>query len=393
MSTATQNNLRSDEAAAPLKLADQGSRHVSLIIPTFREAQALPHLIARLRAFQEASGYELQTLIMDDPSGDDSDAIVADADLPWLHYIGRTGPRGLSAAVVDGLQRVEQPFVVVMDADLSHPPEAIPELLDALDQGHDFVFGSRYVKGGSTDDDWGLGRWLNSRIATLLARPLTHLKDPMAGFFAFRKQLLDQADHLNPIGYKIGLEILVKAHCTRPGEVPIHFTDRVHGESKLSFKEQLKYIQHLRRLYIFKFGTWTHLIQFLAVGTLGLGVNLAALTGLLAMGVPEIPAIAGGIAVSIVSNFLLNRRFTFSYARDSSWLRQFLGFCGACAIGASVQFAVAASLVHTYPDFIPQVAATLGVIAGTAFNFIANRYLVFKKRHIRIQNEPESPSA
>ncbi|MEM6392984.1 MAG: glycosyltransferase family 2 protein [Planctomycetota bacterium] len=390
MSTAPHNDPSADAEAAPLRFADHDTRRVSLIIPTFREADALPHLIDRLRAFHADSGYELQALIMDDPSGDGSDTIVADTGLPWLNYVGRTGPRGLSAAVVDGLARAEHPYVVVMDADLSHPPESIPALLDALDNGHDFVFGSRYVKGGSTDDDWGLGRWLNSRIATILARPLTHLKDPMAGFFAFRKSLLDQADHLNPIGYKIGLELLVKGHCTRPGEVPIHFTDRVHGESKLSFKEQLKYIQHLRRLYIFKFGTWTHLIQFLAVGTLGLGVNLAALTVLLVLGVPEIPAIAGGIAVSVVSNFLLNRRFTFSYARESSWLRQFLGFCGACALGAGVQFAVAAYLVHTYPDFIPQLAATIGVVAGTAFNFIANRYLVFKKQHVRLNDVPEA---
>ena len=140
-------------------------------------------------------------------------------------------------------------WCVVMDADLSHPPEAIPGMIARLDDGADFVIGSRYVSGGTTDSNWGLLRWLNSKVATWLARPLTRAKDPMAGFFALRRTTFERATALNPIGYKIGLELLVKCRCVRVDEVPIHFADRQHGESKLSFREQLRYLQHLGRLY------------------------------------------------------------------------------------------------------------------------------------------------
>jgi len=108
------------------------------------------------------------------------------------------------------------------------------------------------VKGGSTDAEWGVFRWLNSKVATLMARPFTRAKDPMAGFFAFRRAAMDSAAPLNPVGYKIGLELIVKCRFKKVAEVPIHFEDRKHGESKLSFKEQLRYVQHLGRLMKFK---------------------------------------------------------------------------------------------------------------------------------------------
>ena len=265
-----------------------------------------------------------------------------------------------------------------MDADLSHPPEKIPDMVLALHAGQELVIGSRYVAGGSTDDQWGFFRWFNSFIATKLAAPLTTARDPMAGFFAFRKAELDRADYLNPIGYKIGLEVIVKCRLNNVGEVPIHFTDRTHGESKLTFREQLKYLQHLRRLYIYKFGTWSHLAQFMMVGASGVVVNLLVLYALVWMSVPERVAFAGGIAVSLVSNFLLNRRFSFSYARGQSIGKQFIGFAGACSVGMVVQWAVSV-LLRDFVSGTPLWMAMLGgIAAGTVFNFLSSRYLVFR---------------
>jgi dolichol-phosphate mannosyltransferase len=95
--------------------------------------------------------------------------------------IERTADRGLSAAVLDGLRCARGEIVLCMDADLSHPSSAIPLMVRKLLSGADFVVGSRYVDGGTTSHDWGFLRWLNSRIATWLARPLTNVRDPMAG--------------------------------------------------------------------------------------------------------------------------------------------------------------------------------------------------------------------
>src|SRR6266851_949397 len=251
---------------------------VEVVVPTYREAESIPHLVERLRVLREKTGLDLELLLMDDNSGDGSQELVRSMNLPWVRIVVRSADRGLSQAVLDGLRRSERDVFVVMDADLSHPPEKIPEMLEALGRGADFALGSRFAEGGSIAEDWSLFRWLNSRVATLLALPLTRLKDPMSGFFALRRSTFVGGRDLNPIGYKIGLELVIKCGCTRVVEIPIHFSDRRFGQSKLSLKEQLKYLQHIRRLYIYKYGTWSHLAQFLVVGFSGLLVNLLVLT-------------------------------------------------------------------------------------------------------------------
>jgi dolichol-phosphate mannosyltransferase len=159
----------------------------------------------------------------------------------------------LSSAVVRGLKVARGDVLLVMDADLSHPPEKIPELLEALDDLEvDFVIGSRYVTGGGMDESWGLIHWWNSRVATWMARPFTSASDPMAGFFALRRPTFEAARELNPVGYKIGLELIVKCGCKQICEVPIQFANRLHGESKLSLREQLNYLRHLGRLGEYK---------------------------------------------------------------------------------------------------------------------------------------------
>ncbi|MGE8104792.1 glycosyltransferase [Allorhizobium sp. NPDC080224] len=362
------------------------STPLSIIVPTFRECENIPRLIERVRALKEAHDISLELIFMDDQSRDGSVEVVAATGLDWVRILERDGERGLSPAVIDGFRLARNPVLVCMDCDLSHPPEKIPQLILALSSGQQFVIGSRYVPGGSTDDDWGFLRWLNSRIATLMARPLTSARDPMSGFFALRRADFEKARELNPVGYKIGLELIVKCGFENVAEVPIHFADRVYGESKLTLKEQLKYLQHIRRLYIHEFGNAMHFLQFLVVGASGTAVNLLVLSAILLTGLPEAVSLAGGIAVSLVTNFLLNRRFTFSYARDRNPWKQFAGFVGASAVGLAVNYGVALYLVSAVlPERPTSVyfAALAGVASGMLFNFLGNRYLVFRKRYIR----------
>jgi len=225
---------------------------VSITVPTYKEVRNVPLLVERLKKVRDDHRMEMEVVIVDDNSRDGTTEAVAAMGLPWVRLIVRENERGLSSAVIRGLHESRHEIALVMDADLSHPPEKVPELVRAIQGGNDFVIGSRYVKGGSTDAEWGVFRWLNSKVATLMARPFTSAKDPMAGFFAFRRAALDSAAPLNPVGYKIGLELIVKCRFKRVGEVPIHFEDRKHGESKLNFKEQLRYVQHLGRLMKFK---------------------------------------------------------------------------------------------------------------------------------------------
>jgi len=133
--------------------------------------------VDRLRTLREQTGWNIDLLLMDDNSKDGSEELVRAINLPWIRMVVRTDDRGLSQAVLDGLHRSSGDILVVMAADLSHPTERIPELVQALENGSDFAVSSRFAEGGSTDDDWGLFRWLNSQVATMLALPLTRLTE------------------------------------------------------------------------------------------------------------------------------------------------------------------------------------------------------------------------
>lgn len=230
-------------------------RVISIVVPTYREADNLGLLAEAVDEALRGASHEYELLFIDDDSNDGSEEICAElsARLP-VRIVVRKGERGLATAVLHGISEASGEIVVVMDADLSHPASAIPAMIDRLQSGaSDFVLGSRYTEGGSIHDDWSVFRQLNSIIPSLLARPLCPLKDPMSGFFAFRRADMPDASRLSPVGYKIALEIFVKGDFHRSSEVPIHFSDRQHGESKLSLKEQLNFLRHLVRLYAYKF--------------------------------------------------------------------------------------------------------------------------------------------
>jgi dolichol-phosphate mannosyltransferase len=230
---------------------------VTIVIPTYCEVENLRPLLIRISdAMSKAKGsYEI--IFVDDDSRDGTDRIIRELNefgYP-VRLITRVGERGLSSAVIRGFSEANGETFICLDADLSHPPEAIPAILECLDEtGVDFVLGSRYVPGGNTDEHWGLLRWVNSKIATALARPLTSVKDPMSGFFAIRRTVYERAAPLSPVGYKIALELIVKCTCSMIREVPIRFAQRQFGESKLSLVERFNYLRHLSRLMRFKYG-------------------------------------------------------------------------------------------------------------------------------------------
>nr|WP_314262307.1 glycosyltransferase family 2 protein [uncultured Devosia sp.] len=359
---------------------------VSVVIPTYKEAQNIPLMLGRISRLRDQYEIDLEVLFMDDDSADGSIEAVAAAGHDWARIVVRKADRGLSPAVIEGFRLATKPVLVCMDGDLSHPPEIIPQLVLALAAGAQFALGSRYVTGGSTNDDWGVFRWLNSRVATLLARPLTSAKDPMSGFFALRKTDFDSAHDLNAVGYKIALELIVKCGFDNVAEIPILFVDRIHGESKLTMRQQLLYIMHLRRLYIYKSANAMAAAQFAVVGASGVVVNLAVLTLLERIGAPILLCLIGGIVASVCTNFALNRRFTFSYARNGKILKQFAGFVSVSALGVAVNLGVSlltASRLTAKQPLALQLAALVGIACGLTFNYLGNRYVIFRKTHIR----------
>ncbi|HUY11508.1 MAG TPA: glycosyltransferase, partial [Candidatus Dormibacteraeota bacterium] len=170
-------------------------------------------------------------------------------ELP-VRCLHRPGKLGLSSGVIDGwkIARPQSRAIGAMDADFSHDIQILPKMVAALESGlYGLAIGSRYVAGGGIAN-WPARRVFTSRVACMLARPLTPIADVTSGFFLVKREALDGVT-LDPIGFKIGLEVIAKAHYGRALEIPYVFTDRVVGESKLNQREIGNYLKQLTRLY------------------------------------------------------------------------------------------------------------------------------------------------
>jgi dolichol-phosphate mannosyltransferase len=223
----------------------------SIVIPTYNEAGGIEKLLRALEATFEASGLDGEIIVVDDNSPDGTGEIVERLarELP-VRALHRSGKLGLSSAVIEGwaIARNDSVALGAMDADFSHDVNALPEMVKALDSGEfGLAIGSRYVPGGGISN-WPKRRIIASRVACALARPLTNVKDVTSGFFLVRRDALTGV-RLDPIGFKIGLEVIAKAHYGKATEVPYVFTDRVAGESKLNEREIFNYLKQLGRPY------------------------------------------------------------------------------------------------------------------------------------------------
>jgi dolichol-phosphate mannosyltransferase len=219
------------------------SNSISIIIPTLNEEENIEPLVSEIAAC--AVPYR-EILFVDDHSTDATcDKIRALAGTHPIRLIEQDGAGpGLATAIMSGAQAARGEILLVMDADLSHPPDRIKDLVAPLFAGTaDLAVGSRYVKGGSTPG-WPAWRRAVSRAGAALAHPLTGLHDSMCGFFAIgRSRLLELAPQTS--GFKIVFETMLRARGTlRVREIPIVFRERVHGKSKMSFGVALRFFFH-----------------------------------------------------------------------------------------------------------------------------------------------------
>lgn len=190
------------------------------------------------------AGREWELVVVDDGSPDGTaDLAEALGRVHPVRVVRRAGKAGLASAVVAGFAAAKGDTLVVMDADLSHPPEVVPQLLAALDGGADLAIGSRYVKGGGAMD-WPMRRRVVSRVACLMGNALVPVRDSTSGFFALRRPVIDGVK-LNPIGFKIGFEVMARGRYQRAVEVPYVFRDRELGRSKFGRREIGQYLIQL----------------------------------------------------------------------------------------------------------------------------------------------------
>jgi len=357
------------------------SKALSIVIPTYKEGNNITPLVERID--RALAGYDYEILFVDDDSRDGTAGIVEGLSSKYpVSVVVRKNERGLASAVVHGIVNTTGDRVLVMDADLQHPPEVLPDLLKAAEEGADIVVGSRYVEGGACQE-WGLFRKLVSRVSTVMAHvflpPTRSVNDPMSGLFMFDRKVVASAN-LQPLGYKILLEILMEGEFQKVTEVPFTFVTRDEGESKLSNRQQIEYIKHLYSLMKRK-GELGRFIKFCIVGGSGIGVNFGIFTLLTRVGgMKETDFLALAIAteVAIITNFTLNDIFTFRDRRSSGhFLTRLLKFNVICVAGALIQAGVYALLFHAIGVY-DLVSYLIGIIIAMLWNYLINTWWTWR---------------
>jgi len=357
---------------------------ISVILPTYNEAQNIERIIPAIAKVFRDESIEGEVIVVDDNSPDGTASIASNfaSSYPVRVRVRKIG-RGLSRAVIEGFGLARGEICVVMDADLSHPVEKIPDMVRPILEGKcDATVGSRYVVGGGAQN-WPLARKIVSKGAGLLAKGVTVLSDPTSGFMAVRRTLLDGVT-LDPLGWKIVLEVVVKTK-SRVMEIPIVFADRVEGESKLGLTAQIDYLRHLGRLYAYRYPLFIEFIKFCLVGLTGLVVDTAVLVSLVdKASLDSRFAAIFAFAAAVSWNYLLNRIWTFRSERSIPIRRSYVFFVSFCLGGLGVRIGVMHLLIvyagmGVKPWYI--LASIIGIAAATAFNFLGSKYVAFRNRN------------
>jgi dolichol-phosphate mannosyltransferase len=230
-----------------------------VVIPTRHEAASIEAFLDRVLGALE--GIPTEIIVVDDSDHDHTVAVlsrvrerVGDQLVVAHRPRGSVPERTLGTAVVHGIRLARGEFVCVMDADGQHPPEVIPTMLAAARQtGADYVGGSRYLRGGSAEGLDGAGRRAISLGLALITRlaflwmPIRCMTDPLSGFFLFRRAIVDHVN-LQPVGWKISLEVLARSRAQHLTEVPYRFAPRAGGDSKATFSQGVLVLRHILRL-------------------------------------------------------------------------------------------------------------------------------------------------
>jgi dolichol-phosphate mannosyltransferase len=364
---------------------------LTVIIPTFNEEANIRNIVMAVDAVFHEHSLHGQILVVDDNSSDGTISIVHELKRQKenVEILIRDKDHGLSQSVADGFSHASSDVFIVIDADFSHPPVLIPWMYDEIRKGNDIVIGSRYMEGGGIRK-WPLKRRIISIGATLLGRLLfPDITDPVSGFFAVRKDVVDTAS-LKPRGYKILLEVLGKGTWEKDKEIPFEFVDRESGSSKLKIKTIVEYAQQIVDIAVFSlfnrksavWKEWEKVIKFVFVGISGIIVNEGFLIYLKEYAGFSIPvASVFAIEISILNNFLWNDLWTFKSDKEhlfSSRWQRFTSFQVISIGGAIINFAIL-NIFALILGIDYRISNIVGIVVAFSWNFFINRNLTWKK--------------
>jgi dolichol-phosphate mannosyltransferase len=379
---------------------------VSVVTPTFNEAENIPLLVSRLHDALEDIPNEI--VIADDDSPDRTWAVaeeLAEKD-PTVVVMRRFHDPGLSASVLDGMSVARGEVLAVIDADLQHDETILPLMVDHVRSGEaDVCVGSRSTVGGGYGD-WTATRRFVSWVATLIARLLLRVpvSDPMSGYFVVsRRAYEDTAPRINPQGFKILLEFVGRNRDLRVKEVGYEFANRLHGETKLSRSVIRSYLLGVAELRVGR-QINPQFLLYMLVGLVGLAVNSAVFTMAEALGFPEVttglnealdPVASSflfSVQVTILVLFVLNNEFTFWEQRYRGWklLPAFGVYEVMTLVGTGVHVAVFTFLENT--GFLLSVLGTgptrvahnlMGYLVALVVNWYLNTTYLWRRRQPR----------
>jgi dolichol-phosphate mannosyltransferase len=372
----------------------------SLIVPTYNESKNLARLVEILTQllnnyFQE--NYEL--IIVDDDSPDLTWQVGLDlmSSYPQLRVMRRQGEKGLSTAVIRGWQASEGEILGVIDGDLQHPPETLIKMLDEMVNGADLVVASRHVEGGGVSD-WGFIRRFLSRGAQMLGllilpNVIGRVSDPMSGYFMVRRSAIANCP-MNPLGYKILIEVLGRGNIGSVTEVGYVFQERQEGESKVTWRQYVDYLLHLLRLRsrgritklreklrvpvkrFFKFG----LVGFSGVFVDMVIFYLLSDASTLGWGLTRSKIIAAEVAV--LNNFLWNDLWTFRDLAQQQFgrrklIKRFVKFNLICLVGIGLNLIIL-NFLYNNLHINKYLANLIAIAIVTIWNFWFNLKLSWR---------------
>lgn len=399
-------SLRISELPPAPKSAGREPILLSLVIPTYNECENINKILKVLSELLDGAIPRKYELIVVDDNSPDRTWELATAlipEYPQLRVMRREHERGLSSAVIRGWQAAQGQVLGVIDGDLQHPPHILVEMLNAIEQGTDLAAASRHVEGGGVSS-WSFVRRFLSRGAqliglVLLPRVLGRVSDPMSGYFMVRRSCITSCV-LNPVGYKILIEVLARGNVRQIAEIGYVFQERHEGNSKVTWKQYIDYLHHLIRLRVDsgRIGRFSarlgfpvgRFIRFGLVGLSGVFIDMTLLYLLSDPATLDWPLTRSKIVaaeVATINNFLWNDSWTFADISQSQqgWnqrLRRFLKFNIICLAGLFLNVLVL-NLLFNSLGLNRYVANLIAIAVSTIWNFWVNMKLSWRVTQVK----------
>lgn len=373
----------------------------SLIIPTFNEKKNIGPLLEQLDALLRPHfGDQFELIVVDDDSPDRTweAAEALSPSISALRVIRRQGEKGLSTAVIRGWQAARGQILGVMDADLQHPPEVNLDLLRQMKRGADIAVASRNVAGGGVST-WSMARRILSRGAQLigllfLPEVFGRLSDPMSGYFMVRRSAICSIA-LDPLGYKILIEVMTRGSARWVAEVPYVFRERVEGDSKVTWKLYIEYLHHLIRLRLSTL-TGTPFFRYLLVGLSGVAIDMGLLyvfsdEEMLGLGIARSKVLAAQPA--LFWTFLFHEMWSFAKVKKpgalSQVIRRLLAYYAVGTVGLFFTLIILSVLVE-FAHLNQYLANAIGISIVASWNYWLHRKITWAQSEPVTSGDPPS---